>query len=37
MEVSDGLKGPRLKNAEKYFSETIEKDLIQYYRRITAG
>jgi diaminohydroxyphosphoribosylaminopyrimidine deaminase/5-amino-6-(5-phosphoribosylamino)uracil reductase len=37
MEVSDGLKAPRLKNAEKYFSETIEKDLIQYYRRITAG
>ena len=37
MEVSDGLKAPRLKNAEKFFSETIEKDLIQYYRRITAG
>jgi diaminohydroxyphosphoribosylaminopyrimidine deaminase/5-amino-6-(5-phosphoribosylamino)uracil reductase len=37
MEVSDGLKAPRLKNAEKYTSETIEKDLIQYYRRITAS
>jgi diaminohydroxyphosphoribosylaminopyrimidine deaminase/5-amino-6-(5-phosphoribosylamino)uracil reductase len=37
MEVSDGLKAPRLKNAEKYASETIEKDLIQYYRRITAS
>jgi len=37
MEVSDGLKAPRLKNAEKYFSETNDKDLIKYYRRITAG
>lgn len=37
MEVSEGLKAPRLKNAEKYTSETIEKDLIQYYRRITAS
>jgi len=35
MEVSEGLKAPILKNAEKYYSEAIEKDLIQYYRRIT--
>jgi diaminohydroxyphosphoribosylaminopyrimidine deaminase/5-amino-6-(5-phosphoribosylamino)uracil reductase len=37
MEVPDGLKAPRLKNAEKYTCETIEKDLIQYYRRITTS
>jgi hypothetical protein len=37
MEVPEGLKSPVLINAEKYFSETIEKDSIQYYRRITTS
>jgi len=37
MEASEGLKAPVLKNAEKYASESIEKDLIQYYRRITVS
>ena len=37
MEVPEGLKAPVLINAEKYFSETIEKDSIQYYRRITTS
>ncbi len=37
MEVTEGLKAPVLITAEKYFSETIEKDSIQYYRRITTS
>ena len=37
MEVTEGLKAPILSNAEKYFSETIENDLIQYYLSIKAS
>ena len=37
MEVSEGIKAPFLSNAEKYFSENIENDLIQYYLRNTGS
>ena len=34
MEIPSGLKAPLLLNAEKWFTQIIEKDTIQYYRRI---
>ena len=37
MELPSGLKAPLLSNAEKWSSQIIEKDTIQYYRRISKG
>ena len=37
MEIPSGLKAPLLLNAEKWFTQIIEKDTIQYYRRISKG
>ncbi len=37
MEIPSGLKAPLLLNAEKGFIQIIEKDTIQYYRRISKG
>jgi diaminohydroxyphosphoribosylaminopyrimidine deaminase/5-amino-6-(5-phosphoribosylamino)uracil reductase len=34
MEIAAGLKAPLLSNAEKRSTQIIEKDTIQYYRRI---
>jgi len=37
MELPSGLKAPLLSNAEKWATQIIEKDTIQYYRRISAA
>jgi hypothetical protein len=35
MEIPAGLKAPLLSNAEKWSTQIIEQDTIQYYHRIS--